>query len=221
MDIQTESMNFLVLIGSRARGDASERSDTDVLAVGSPFPGGIEDLSRFAGHLNVVSYDVDTFSYLQECGSLFLQHCFLEGILLAGAERLWGQLKSRFVVQRDFSREVQKCAAACRLFLRPAVFGGHYLAPCINAYTQVKNASIFFLAHHGRYTFNKSQAIWEAAEYVRFSHVKTLISLIDVYDYSVRWVDIPLPFPLDDKEAGSQVLGLVTDFMRSLYDACS
>lgn len=167
-----------------------------------------------------MSYSQADFLRLFEAGSLFLHHCFDEGILWSGHEQSWRSLGKRFVVQKDFSSEIGKCISTCRLILKPEIFGGHYLAPFVNAYTQLKNASIFFLAQRQIYRFNKDQAIREAAALLRFCDSETITSLRDIYDYSVRGLDLPLPFPLDSVIHGNRVLRIASDYMKRISDAC-
>jgi len=210
-----------VLIGSQARGDANERSDVDALVVGSPASGDIDNLRmRFEEPLNLISFTGTNFRKLFEGGSLFLHHCFEEGILLSGDGIQWQRLRDRFQVQTDFSSVIGKCILACRLMSQSEIFGGHYLAPYVNAYTQLKNASIFFLAQRRKYRFNKDEAIRETAEQLAFPGTDTIVSLRDIYDYSVRGLELPLPFVLNDVTRGDAVLALVTDYMKRIDDAC-
>jgi predicted nucleotidyltransferase len=172
-DPQMRASRFVALIGSQSRGDYDARSDCDVLVIGSAPPKLSTALEKEYGcKLSLVTYDWKTFHRLYKRGSLFLYHALTEGRLLEGDLSSWHKLRDNFSVQTDFRKELTQCLARIRLFEHPRAFGGHFLTPLVFAFTQVKNASIFFLAHKGIHIFNKSKAIRIAAHRVDFEEVK-------------------------------------------------
>jgi hypothetical protein len=214
--------SFVVLIGSQARGDADSRSDVDVLVVGEPHERELDALAgEFRAPINIVTFSNSDFNRLTRAGSLFIGHCFSEGRLLSGSIEAWARRAQCFSVKSSFSDEVKKCTIVCRfLSSNTAMYGGHYLAPLVTAYSQIKNASIFCLAHHRIYLFNKDAAILEAASLVKYEEGETLKDLRNFYDYSVRNQDPSLPFALDNIEHGERALEQVTRFAQRIEYAC-
>ena len=211
---------FVALIGSQSRGDYDARSDCDVLVIGSASPELPSTLEKEYGpKLSLVTYDWKTFHHLYKGGSLFLYHALSEGQLLEGNVSSWHKLRDRFSVQTDFRVELAQCLARIRWFDHPSVFGGHFLTPLVFAFTQVKNASIFFLAHNGIRLFNKTEAIRTAAQRIDFQDIKVLLCLRDFYDYSLRNASLVLPFAPEDEEAGTAALKTVSQFVRRLQHA--
>jgi hypothetical protein len=77
----------LWLYGSRARGDADDRSDTDLLAVGDSDEGLEDAVAAFAFERpNVSFYTWAELCRLRSYGSLFLVHIALEGVCLRASE---------------------------------------------------------------------------------------------------------------------------------------
>src|SRR5258707_9239392 len=100
-------MQFIILIGSFARGDANERSDCDLLVVNAS----AEEVGQIVGVpdgvvTNVVTFTDETFLNLYRRGSLFLFHAFREGKLLWGDEKRWLSLGANFEVPQDYRREI-------------------------------------------------------------------------------------------------------------------
>lgn len=213
--------SFLVLIGSQARGDADERSDVDLLVVGNPPESEVAILARgFIAPCNRIVFSQEEFAEIYRTGSLFLLHCFEEGRLCKGSRTAWEGLRAEFKVRKDFSEELSKCLSVCRLLIKTEIFGGHYLMPLVAAYTQAKNASIFGLAQIGTYVFNKDRAIEVASRRFMCSDANGVLSLRSAYDYSVRCLDVPLPFAMDSIPDGDSALFQVERFVRAISDAC-
>lgn len=214
---------FGLLVGSRARGDADVRSDTDVLVVGEASPLHLERLRlRYGSEPQCTTFDLPTFEHLHSIGSLFLQHAFLEGRLLWGSKSGWAQYRRSFVVQRTFLAEIRRCVASCRWLDQPTVFGGHYLAPYVHAFKHVKNASIFFLAHRREYVFAKEAAIARAGAIISFASCTPLFGLRTFYDYSVRGLRFAdVGRQAQDDILGRSTLSFVMQFLRRVLDAAS
>lgn len=213
-------MRYVLLIGSHARGDADSRSDCDILLINateesfdhSKLP--IQDGSL----VNYVIFDQDKFERLYKSGSLFLLHAFSEGQLLEGSIEVWNQLKGKFTVQKDYREELLEIAQVTALLANTKIFGGKYLTPLVNAFTELKNACIFFLAHDGIYVFNKSQCFDLAIG--RMKGDFQMKNLKDFYDYSVRGLDVALPFDPNNEEASEALLLSANSMVKEMSNAC-
>jgi hypothetical protein len=185
---------FVVLIGSFARGDSNQYSDCDVFRVGCE--GMPIDYSALPvinqALVSCIDYDEQTFATLYKGGSLFLYHVFYEGKLIAGEVTLWEELRNGFSVQKDFSAELDEITLVTQFLSDVDIFGGKFLTPLVNAFTELKNACVFFLAHQEKYIFEKHECMQLA---LRDSvMLSKLLSLKMFYDFSVRGQDLVLPF---------------------------
>lgn len=211
---------FVVLIGSYARGDFNERSDCDIFRVGCDkldFDFSILPVSDNSV-VSYIDYDKDTFSRLYEAGSLFLYHVLNEGQLIYGDTNTWKKLRDGFSVQQDFRDELDEILLVTEFLSNTDMFGGKFLTPLVNAFTELKNASIFFLAHQGKYVFEKSECIKLAIK--DSAMLPTLLSLKTFYDYSVRGLDLELPFDANSDENCREVLLEVHRLTLGLRNAC-
>ena len=212
---------FIVLIGSYARGDYNEYSDCDVFRVGcedadldySTLP--VIDASL----VSCIDYDKETFIKLYDAGSLFLYHVLYEGKLILGDKAIWQELKNGFSVQKDFRNELEEISSITELLSDIDIFGGKFLTPLVNAFTALKNASVFFLAHQGIYVFEKSQCLQLALPNSKM--MPTLLSLKKFYDYSVRCQDFELPFDPNSLERCREVLLEVHRLTLGMKNACN
>lgn len=80
-----------MLFGSYARGDVSEQSDVDVLAL-SQSP----RRPRRAGRVNLSYYDRPTLSGMAEHGSLFVLHLRIDGLILRDPDNLLRDCLQRY-----------------------------------------------------------------------------------------------------------------------------
>lgn len=213
-------MKYSILIGSYARGDFNENSDCDVLLVDteeSEFE--ISALSTGARkYVGFINYDEKTFLRLYEIGSLFLYHVLQEGVVIEGDRREWSHLRSSFVVQSNFINELNEIVKTTDLLSKTAIFGGKFLTPLVNAFTELKNACIFSLAHHGIYEFNKTKCFERSFENSdRYLRLKSLKSF---YDYSVRSLDVQLPFDPNDGKVCATLLKMANTMAKELQNAC-
>jgi predicted nucleotidyltransferase len=212
--------SFVVLIGSYARGDFNEYSDCDVFRVGC------ENINfdfsaiqvTVAAPVTFIDYDKETFSSLYEAGSLFIYHVLHEGQVIYGDKDIWNELKNNFVVQRDFRNELEEITLITNFLANTEMFGGKFLMPLVNAFTEIKNASIFFLAHRGQFVFEKTECMRLALASTMM--LPTLLSLKKFYDYSVRGLDLDLPFDPNSSEKCSEVLLEVHRLAMEMKNAC-
>ncbi|RJG18455.1 hypothetical protein D4A39_08280 [Alcanivorax profundi] len=212
-------MKFSVLIGSHARGDANQYSDCDVLLINTSKMDFDEDCLPIQArkHVNYIDYDSDTFLRLHEIGSLFVYHVLHEGMLLSGSLVEWRGWRESFSVQTNYLVELDHIVKVTDFLSRTGMFGGKYLTPLVNAFTEIKNACIFYLAHNGVYEFNKMKCFDACAQFVdEFSRIKELKRF---YDYSVRGMSLELPFNPNDEDCKG-VLEDVHVMARRLRDAC-
>ena len=213
-------MKFAIQIGSYARLDFNEKSDCDVLLI--EISEHEFDLGKLPqvdlSIVNFVHYDQETFLRLHDIGSLFLFHTFFEGKLLAGNAEEWSSLKNKFSVQRNFQKELYEISKATQLLSETEIFGGKYLTPLVNAFTELKNACIFFLAHRKIYEFNKSRCFDLALKILeREAKIKELKAF---YDYSVRTMTVNFPFNYSDDEISSSKLIEAHKIVLEMCNAC-
>lgn len=212
---------FVVLIGSYARGDFNRYSDCDVFRVGcentnldySTLP--VTDPSI----VSCIDYDNETFGKLYAAGSLFLYHVLYEGQLIYGNKKTWRKLQNNFSVQRDFTKELEEIYMVTEFLSNIEIFGGKFLTPLVNAFTELKNASVFYLAHQGIYSFEKTQCLRLALSSSKM--LPELLSLKKFYDYSVRAQDLDLPFDPNSYDKCKEVLLEVHRLTLGMRNACN
>jgi predicted nucleotidyltransferase len=212
-------MKFLILIGSHARGDADSFSDIDLLLINLS-QCEFDYSSLIIGDLSLVNevhYDLDTFWRLYSIGSLFLHHAFTEGSILYGDEKKWCELKRKFAVQKNFHNELLEINRTTNLLSHTNIFGGKYLTPLVNSFTELKNACIFSLAHNGIYAFNKSKcfdlSIGFSDREVQFKDLKAF------YDYSIRGIDLQLPFDSNNEIISTSLLRDINTIVKEMCHA--
>lgn len=168
--------------------------------------------------VNVIHYDLETFLRLYEIGSLFILHALMEGVILSGDQLEWSHLRKNFEVQKDFREELADISRATSLLAETKTFGGKYMTPLVNSFTELKNACIFFLAHHGVYEFNKARcfdlAFGLIGREVQFKELKAF------YDYSIRCMEVPLPFEPSDEAISSSRLIDANIVVLEMCNAC-
>ena len=213
-------MKFAILIGSHARGDHNSNSDCDVLLIN--FSETLLDKSRLPKVkielINFIHFEEIIFKRLYDSGSLFLLHCFTEGIVLQGDREIWRRLGKAFEVQGSFSTELSEILKTTQLLSNTKIFGGRYLTPLVNAFTELKNACIFSLAHHGIYEFNKEKCLEKATQHLVNKHTYQHLKLF--YDFSVREIDLILPFDPNNEAASTALLIGVDNIVREMHHAC-
>lgn len=196
---------FSVVFGSHARGDYNNRSDFDVLLVNlkkDNFNYSIVP-DDFLEKIDFVEYTEEEFINFYEKGSLFLYHILNEGVVIDGSPELWGKLKCGFVVQNDFSKELERIRRTAEMINNISIFGGKYLTPLSNMFTELKNACIFSLAHKRIYEFNKINCLKMAIPDYLYSDDLDNLKLF--YDYVVRGLN-NLPFNPNDEERAALLL---------------
>lgn len=100
------AISLLVLFGSRARGDAVDSSDTDLLlATDEP---GIRHVSD--GNLSLSFYCDAELKERAARGDLFVCHVVREGRLLAGSTVLFDEIRSAFRLRSDYGGEIAKAS---------------------------------------------------------------------------------------------------------------
>lgn len=211
----------MILIGSHARGDQNERSDIDVLIVNYDEEEAKYRLRNCASYLDeekisFVNLDEEEFSDYYDKGSLFLYHVLNEGVLLEGDHSEWESLKLQFNVQRNYSSELEKIMRVLKFYSEDNVFGGKYLFPLVNIFSELKNACIFYLAHQGTYEFGKDKILGLVGSEMEVSG--NLKFLKNFYDYSVRELDVELPFDPNDGLCFKSVMNDVNSIVGGMYE---
>lgn len=210
---------FAVLIGSYARGDYNARSDCDVLLIDYKLTDLNKKLLPITDNVvaSYIEYDEELFRHFYANGSLFLFHALYEGVLLDGDINAWEEFKSKFVVQKTFIKELIKIHELTCLLSNTEIFGGKYLSALSNAFTEIKNACIFYLAHNEIYEFRKDECFRKAIPSELYDYrIKDLKSF---YDYSVRGIDVTLPFNPNSKQSES-TLKIVHKIVSELKNDC-
>lgn len=213
-------MMYSILIGSYARGDYNANSDCDVVLINndeSNFDKNILSISN-KELINFISYDNSQFKSLYDSGSLFIYHVLNEGIVLDGDIDSFTELRKKFNVQEKFTDELNKIHQTTQLLSEIEIFGGKYLTPLVNAFTELKNACIFYLAHHCEYEFNKELCFDKALS--RLGYNTSIKQIKAFYDYSIRNIDLDLPFNPNDKKISSPLLLESNKIVRDMYYAC-
>lgn len=210
-------MKAFILAGSRARGDWDERSDTDCVAFGDFSESEIFEMSKgLKPPVNVIKYDANRFYDHYSEGSLFLHHCFTEGIFIGGDRRAWEERGAAFKVALSFRKEIERYLDNIHLLRELDAFGGLFLPAYVLAYLGCKNCSIFFLASNGRYQFNKNRSIIEAASFVGFSDGVVVSKVRNYYDWSVRGLGVSLPWEVTDRASAEIVISKCVNFMETM-----
>jgi predicted nucleotidyltransferase len=148
-----------VLIGSYARGTATAGSDVDILRVGHKSSSQIATSIPGDHYISYIDYSLDDFKRLHEMGSLFLQHAFLEGLILDGETSTWIEYKKSFVVKTEFTQEIKECKDLICYLTSAEENCRASTAFLFHLFRAVKNLSIFTLAQNRCYQFDKRAAI--------------------------------------------------------------
>jgi len=152
-------MSFTLLIGSFARGTGSSDSDVDILRIGHERIIGRPANIPVDAPISYIDYDHATFSSLYDSGSLFLYHCFIEGMLLEGSSKRWETLKMKFQVEKCFKEPIQEYIDVLSFINEYPGYQISYLPYLSNIFKCLKNIGIFRLASKRKYDFEKSKAL--------------------------------------------------------------
>lgn len=210
---------FVLLIGSYARGDYNDRSDCDLVLVNCDYSNiDKSSLVKITAPVSLIKYDTKTFNSLYYKGSLFFYHIFFEGVLISGDKDKWRELKKKFNVQAKFKIELNKINKRTNLLSNLSIFNNMYLTPLFNAYSELKNACIFFLAENKIYEFNKTECFSSALSIIGLDYPHEELRIF--YDYSVRNIDICLPFDPNQREPSEYFLTTAHEITRIMNDYC-
>lgn len=105
----------VALFGSRARGDQSPDSDTDLLLV-STQPG--QPLHTSMGPVSLSTYGINDLTEKAENGDLFVWHCLFEGRAIHDPEHVFDGLRARFRLRSSYELEIGHGAALAWLLVR-------------------------------------------------------------------------------------------------------
>jgi len=109
------TISAVALFGSRARGDQTPASDTDLLLVstdrGPPLHTGM-------GQVSLSTYGFADLVQKAEDGDLFVWHCLFEGRAIHDPEHLFDDLRARFRLRTSYAREIGHGAAVGWLLAR-------------------------------------------------------------------------------------------------------
>ena len=157
---------FLVLIGSSARGEMTERSDIDLVAIGRLAADAIlGDLPR-SRKANLIQFSFARFDRLYRKGDLFILHVLSEGKLLRGPRREWLRLVKAFKVKTHFRREISRNQRVIGFLLSDRGNLKSPIAFLSNLFRALKQIAIFRLAEQGTYVFSKSMAVKSAFPWI-------------------------------------------------------
>lgn len=108
------AIRAVALFGSRARGDQTPASDTDLLLVSE------EDappLHTSMGSVSFSTYGVADLMAKADDGDLFLWHCLFEGKTVHDPENLFDDLRARFRLRSSYAREIDQAVALAGLLI--------------------------------------------------------------------------------------------------------
>jgi predicted nucleotidyltransferase len=98
------SILAMSLYGSRARGDETAHSDTDLMLITT------DDVAGHVveGNLSISSYPLNQVHQLAQTGDLFLYHVLYEGRSLYDPHKHLSSLRSEFQLRSSYHREIEK-----------------------------------------------------------------------------------------------------------------
>lgn len=144
----------VILIGSLARGDASQWSDVD-LAVVTNERVRVSELRALLGpravppRLSLLAFDRAQMERMREEGSLFVDHLRAEGKVLCDKGFYAGFSAAPFRRKTDFRDDVREQRAILDLYRDSRRFHGNFLLVLSHLYSVYKNVAILGLAQQG------------------------------------------------------------------------
>jgi predicted nucleotidyltransferase len=151
------------LIGSYARGDATEVSDVDILVVTSS----TKSLNIFYQNLqcdfdkkliSIIRYPFHIFQKHWLGGSLFTYHLVYEAKLYYADSILTNFMKSEFRLKASFSDDIASQGEILALYEPTDLFDDSAVYFSSQLFLVIKNIAIFSLAEQQKITLNKWQA---------------------------------------------------------------
>jgi predicted nucleotidyltransferase len=215
------SLEGICLFGSVARGDETEWSDIDLLAIGSDRNMMPTDLlNRLPGELqqeriSLIYYPTEEFKEMFEEGALFVEHLRREGKVLYDKHGLLervvnGPFSPNVDVEEQLDAELDRLAPYDDL----RRFNDNFLFCLSHLYTIGKGVVMLGLARRGLFEFNRERAFDEFAkvhpELTREIHEVT--QLRPFYQLATRRKPDVLPFPYVG--SGTQVAKAVDAIRR-------
>lgn len=148
---------YTILIGSVAKNEQKQESDIDIVRIDNENI--IERNHDWPlGPINYIDYDFETFMKLYDMGSLFIYHIIHEGKLLEGSVDNWNCIQEKFSFTDNYEEELYNISDVIEYAFNYKIYGKTFLAFYSNAFTLLKNFSIFYLAHRNIFEFNKETA---------------------------------------------------------------
>src|SRR5262249_37310068 len=152
-----------VIIGSCARGDATNASDMDVLFL-CPSSRPIAPLYRLIRQrelshpLSLITYGPSDFARFWREGSLFVYHVITEGAMVSDDGTLARLLKRGFRLKTNFHVDILDQLQRLELFRDPRPFQDYFISVFARLFSIYKNVVFFALAERGHPEFNKKRA---------------------------------------------------------------
>lgn len=97
------AIGAVALFGSRARGDQTSASDTDLLLVSTDR---CRPLHTSMGQVSLTTYGFAELAKKGEDGDLFVWHCLFEGRSIYDPEHLFDDLRARFRLRASYARDI-------------------------------------------------------------------------------------------------------------------
>lgn len=167
--------SFLLAIGSFARGNMTERSDIDLVAIGRPKSKDVIKQLPQGRQVNIVHFSPTRFRSLHQAGDLFLYHIFTEGKLLHGAKEEFAKLKDSFTVQTNFDLEIRRNVKLLDFLLSDPENTKGTLSFLTNLFRALKQIAIFRLASKRIYIFEKHIAIATAFPWINQNLIESML----------------------------------------------
>lgn len=144
----------LMLYGSYARGDVSQDSDIDILAVEDTGP----IARREAGRTILSTYPLSAILKMSSTGSLFVWHLISEGIEIYDTSGVFSSIRAQFVLRSDYSPERKIAADVGWALLSQGAPTGTTSAVKALLYS-VRTIAISHLAERGIPAFSKGDVL--------------------------------------------------------------
>jgi hypothetical protein len=161
--------------------------------------------------VSYIDYTIEEFSELHGKGSLFLQHMFLEGVLLDGSVESWNSYEKTFRPQTDFKREIGEYIEVLAFLTSNTAHSNAKIAFVFHVFRCLKNVAIFELAQKGVYVFDKSKSLELVFPELPRDLLKLMMDAEDIFERGA--------FESDSSFGGFENSGALFDFALKVNES--